>query len=487
MNKNVDNIVRHYCAWTMNSFVMTVGVSVAFWLIAIVFNIKADWRVLGWVCIFTMTIIIMAQNALFSSQSTTGDYFSWKFLQSLPLSKKNLLHAINFCNLITSLPVLICLLLCWSDFQRVEEFRKLFDYNIFKFTINYLLFFYIVSLLRVYTVISLPRLRYLNIDKKNQTLVVSRYFAIMIAVAVFTRTMINRSSDLFEISFSEYIDKISDSLMNLTVTWWFPVVLAIVAIVFFQAILKYWVTEKINKEFNEVNVKSELSIVGFCIVATVVSSKMMGVSTPTMYEGNALNAAVYEKNYTKLEKLLSKNNDIHKRNNYGFNPIFVAIHEGNLPMIKFLEKKGANFSGNLSDESSNHYEFNALFVAIDSKNKETLEYLLNKGFDVNDKLVTKNFYSPIHLAAKQCDSKIVDFLIQKGANINQLNSNGETPVLVAARTNCFSAAVALKDNGASFDVADSKGNRPLDYFKKKNKNQEFKYYLEKYSRAPASN
>ena len=80
---------------------------------------------------------------------------------------------------------------------------------------------------------------------------------------------------------------------------------------------------------------------------------------------------------------------------------------------------------------------------------------------------------------------MLDFLIKNGADVNSLNDKGETPLIVAAKRNCFPSAVSLQAAGASFEIVDKNGKRAASYFLK-SKNKEFHYFLEKHSRLPSS-
>ena len=68
-------------------------------------------------------------------------------------------------------------------------------------------------------------------------------------------------------------------------------------------------------------------------------------------------------------------------------------------------------------------------TAIDNTAEECGEYMIKLGCDIN--LRNKADLSPLMLSAKKGNKKIFELLINKGANINDKNILGETPLSLA--------------------------------------------------------
>ena len=82
------------------------------------------------------------------------------------------------------------------------------------------------------------------------------------------------------------------------------------------------------------------------------------------------------------------------------------------------------------------------------------------GADINRK---DNFgRSPLHVAAAVDYADMVEFLLQKGADINiRTNEEGQTPIHFAAKSNAVNSLQMLLAYGADIDSRDSRNRTPL--------------------------
>lgn len=67
--------------------------------------------------------------------------------------------------------------------------------------------------------------------------------------------------------------------------------------------------------------------------------------------------------------------------------------------------------------------------------------------------------TPLHIAAKFGHLKIVRYLIEKSANVNAKNLNGDTPLHLALNTDRFDCAIQLKVAGADDIIKNTQGFR----------------------------
>lgn len=65
------------------------------------------------------------------------------------------------------------------------------------------------------------------------------------------------------------------------------------------------------------------------------------------------------------------------------------------------------------------------------------------------------------LAIQKKQNDVVKMMIEKGANINVKNLNGQTPLHVAILTNNIEIAKYLIEKGADLNIKDCKGQTPL--------------------------
>jgi ankyrin repeat protein len=117
--------------------------------------------------------------------------------------------------------------------------------------------------------------------------------------------------------------------------------------------------------------------------------------------------------------------------NRKFDPIlttklFMFVQNGNLQDIKeFI------FSNNLTTNIKNDSDENLLHVLLKSNTNKNIKFdimvfLIEKGININEH--DKYDITPLHLAVKTYDEKIVKYLLSKGADPNVFNNQNKTPL-----------------------------------------------------------
>jgi len=127
-----------------------------------------------------------------------------------------------------------------------------------------------------------------------------------------------------------------------------------------------------------------------------------------------------------------------------------ATRHGYIPIVKYLVESGAfidilDFKG-----------YTPLFLAIgyvDGIDRiELVRYLLDNGADPNHRLDAKYYmfdnWTVLHTAAFYCDIDIVKILVEHGAHVDSVDSEGYTPLFYAAQRNTIDMIQYLLDNGA---------------------------------------
>jgi ankyrin repeat protein len=89
----------------------------------------------------------------------------------------------------------------------------------------------------------------------------------------------------------------------------------------------------------------------------------------------------------------------------------------------------------------------------------TMEFLLDKGVDINVR--DNNGKTPLHDAAGLGNLKAMEFLLDKGVDINVRDNNGKTPLHDAAGLGNLKAMEFLLDKGVDINVRDNNGRTPL--------------------------
>ncbi|TDZ20673.1 Ankyrin-3 [Colletotrichum orbiculare MAFF 240422] len=123
--------------------------------------------------------------------------------------------------------------------------------------------------------------------------------------------------------------------------------------------------------------------------------------------------------------------EVDENDRYDRTALMVAGDKGNLPLTRWLLERGANV--NAMDEDGRRPLHNAIF----SGKLEVIMEVLNKmkPSELNEvhKSSKGSFASYLGLAATLENMEAVRILIEKGADINQKNTNGYTPIVFAVR------------------------------------------------------
>lgn len=168
-------------------------------------------------------------------------------------------------------------------------------------------------------------------------------------------------------------------------------------------------------------------------------------------------------------------------------PVYYAAANGQEKAVKFLLLCGADI--NARDESLK----SPLMAAIEAKSYKTAKLLIDVNASV--KVSDENGYTPLHyavmngqkeivsaIANKFCDidatdnegntplfysvgkgKDIMNILLQSGADINGVNSDGKTALHKAVEDNDLESVSFLTDNGANLNIKDQDGHTPAYY------------------------
>jgi cytochrome c len=100
----------------------------------------------------------------------------------------------------------------------------------------------------------------------------------------------------------------------------------------------------------------------------------------------------------------------------------------------------------------------ALYIACEDGNVELASLLIKRGADVN--LPVSWQRTPLYAANKSGHADIVKLLLNNGANPNQL-AKSQTPLHVAAENGCLQCAIYLVEAGADVNALTSNGSPPI--------------------------
>lgn len=182
--------------------------------------------------------------------------------------------------------------------------------------------------------------------------------------------------------------------------------------------------------------------------------------------------------------------DINLKNKMGKTALFHAVVNGDLSMVEFLLKNGAdpNIADNtgitplmtaaisdapdgrkifklLLDKADPHAKSEigntAVLLAIGEGNVENAKDLIDKGVDLN--VESDSGATPLLLAIEKTDSAFVNYLIDHGADPNQPNKHKFYPVMKAAKEGKQDTCATLMAQGAIPDVRGMAGETAMHY------------------------
>ena len=141
--------------------------------------------------------------------------------------------------------------------------------------------------------------------------------------------------------------------------------------------------------------------------------------------------------------LLEAGIKVDHRNEYRETAILLAGKNDQLSVIKLLSENGADFD--FSRESRQIL----LLRAIKRNELDTVEFLLSKKARANRPVYAQY---PISSAAQYASGAIIRLLIKNGADPNQKNHKGATPLMLASASN-YDGVIALVENGAEINAS----------------------------------
>jgi hypothetical protein len=122
-----------------------------------------------------------------------------------------------------------------------------------------------------------------------------------------------------------------------------------------------------------------------------------------------------------------------------------ALNYNNQEMVKFLVSHGADVNIEVNIDE-NETRSRPLHQAIFHKKAAMVELLISLGANLD--LIDSCGDTPLHTAVWENNREVCSVLLKAGANINQTDYNGETPLQTALRNDNAEMAEFLKKHGA---------------------------------------
>lgn len=120
--------------------------------------------------------------------------------------------------------------------------------------------------------------------------------------------------------------------------------------------------------------------------------------------------------------------------------LMIGAWEGNIPLMDLFYLRGADL------QRANRFGETALMLAAWKNRKEAVRWLLDHGARPNR---TDRQWTALHYASFAGNARLVDDLLEAGADVNARSTNGSTVVMMAAREGHADLAKRLLDAGAN--------------------------------------
>ena len=117
------------------------------------------------------------------------------------------------------------------------------------------------------------------------------------------------------------------------------------------------------------------------------------------------------------------------------------------------------------------YKRTFLILAASKGNKSVLNYLIEKGADID--FQDKNGYCALHFAAQNSEMGITEMLLNNGANPNLTDIHGNTPIWTAIMNSKeeFEIVKLFLENNADIETKNKHGKSPKELWNLRFKNE----------------
>ncbi|MTB53549.1 ankyrin repeat domain-containing protein [Lewinella sp. W8] len=152
------------------------------------------------------------------------------------------------------------------------------------------------------------------------------------------------------------------------------------------------------------------------------------------------------------QDLLKAGADVNHTNKYGWTALIEAADEDAVNTLKLLLDAGAYINSR-----SDQWNKSALSMAASENHREIFDILVEAGARLEGS-------SALHVAAEEGNLDILMHMVENlGADINERDERGRTPISYAAEEDEDGIVIYLMKAGADLSIADDRGKMPIDY------------------------
>lgn len=198
---------------------------------------------------------------------------------------------------------------------------------------------------------------------------------------------------------------------------------------------------------------------GFATLMSILLERGADVHTKKNYDGETLlHLAASNDNRDVIEVLLMFGADIEAPTRYGHTPLDNAIQKGHEQCVKLLLDRGAT-TKHKTYELGTAPTSGALVCAIETGHSSLIPLIIQYGADVNERQGWGG--TPLHRAAAHGSIMAIDTLIEAGARRNVRDSRKRTVLHYAAVEGRSEVIPRLLELGFDIEAKDEEGQTPL--------------------------
>ena len=196
------------------------------------------------------------------------------------------------------------------------------------------------------------------------------------------------------------------------------------------------------------------------IIGSFITSKLCTVLKDLFHEESFETDVDWEFQTREKDKIINQLTEeinrykIKKPDNFEPN-ILVAAAKGDLESIRY----SVEVLNTPIDFKDPDFHRTPLYRAAAFGHLKLVEYLINKGANIEIK--TKEHITPLYIAAQQDQFDVVQFLLSKNANIEATQKDGATPLYIASLNGHLNIVQLLVHNGANIEATENQGATPL--------------------------
>ena len=170
----------------------------------------------------------------------------------------------------------------------------------------------------------------------------------------------------------------------------------------------------------------------------------------------ALLLASHMGNTDAIDMLLHSGADVNAASKTKLTALMLACHVGNTDAIDILLNSGADVN------AKNKTNMTALMIACHRRNTDAINMLLKAGADPNI-ADNKGAICIHHAVGKGCSKNVLDQIINHGTDVNVLNKNNTTALMLACKKGNKDVINVLLNAGADPNIANIHGGTCLHY------------------------